>query len=49
MKVKTIRQNVIVPGIPNQVYDAFIDAKKHSAFTGSKTTCDPTVGGVFTA
>jgi uncharacterized protein YndB with AHSA1/START domain len=49
MKVKTIKQKVIVPGVPNQVYDAFIDAKKHSAFTGSKATCDPRVGGVFTA
>jgi activator of HSP90 ATPase len=49
MKVKTIGQKVIVPGIPNEVYDAFIDAKEHSAFTGSKATCDPRVGGVFTA
>jgi activator of HSP90 ATPase len=49
MKVKTIRQKVIVPGVPNEVYDAFIDAKKHSAFTGSKATCDPRVGGAFTA
>jgi uncharacterized protein YndB with AHSA1/START domain len=49
MKVKTIRQKVIVPGFPNEVYDAFMDAKKHSAFTGSKGTCDLRVGGAFTA
>jgi activator of HSP90 ATPase len=49
MKVKTIRQKVIVPGVPKEVYDAFMDAKKHSAFTGSKATCDPKVGGEFTA
>lgn len=49
MEVKTIRQKVIVPAVPDEVYDAFIDAKKHSAFTGSKATCDPRVGGGFTA
>jgi len=26
-----------------------MDAKKHSAFTGSKATCNPKVGGEFTA
>jgi activator of HSP90 ATPase len=31
------------------VYAAFVDAKKHSAFTGSKATCDARVGGEFTA
>jgi len=49
MKVKTIKQEVIVPATPVEVYEAFMDAKKHSAFTGSKATCDPRVGGEFTA
>jgi len=49
MKVKTINQRVIIPATPSEVYDAFIDAEKHSAFTGSKATCDPRVGGKFTA
>ena len=49
MKVKTIKQEVIVPATPVEVYEAFIDAKKHSAFTRSKATCDPRVGGEFTA
>jgi uncharacterized protein YndB with AHSA1/START domain len=49
MKVKTIKQKVIVPASPSEVYDAFVDAKKHSAFTGSKATSDPRVGGKFTA
>jgi activator of HSP90 ATPase len=26
-----------------------MDARKHSEFTGAKATCDPTVGGKFTA
>ena len=49
MKVKTIKQEVIVPATPVEVYEVFMDAKKHSAFTGSRATCDPRVGGEFTA
>ena len=49
MKVKTIEQKVTVPATPDEVYDAFMDPEKHSAFTGSKATCDARVGGEFTA
>jgi len=49
MKVKTIEQKVTVSATPDEAYDAFMDAKKHSAFTGSKATCDARVGGEFTA
>jgi activator of HSP90 ATPase len=51
MKIKTsaITQKVVIPASPEEVYDAFMDAKKHSAFTGAKATCDATVGGEFTA
>ena len=49
VKVTTIRQKTFVPATPDEVYDAFMDAKKHSAFTGSKATSDPKVGGEFTA
>jgi activator of HSP90 ATPase len=48
-KTETIKQNVSVPATPEEVYEAFIDPKKHSKFTGSKATCDPKVGGKFTA
>ncbi len=34
---------------PAQVYDAFIDPKKHGEFTGSPATCTKKVGGRFTA
>ncbi len=34
---------------PTQVYDAFIDAKKHEKFTGSPATCAQKIGGRFTA
>ncbi len=49
MKVTTIKQNTVIPATPDEVYEAFIDAKKHSAFTGSKATCNPKIGGKFTA
>jgi activator of HSP90 ATPase len=49
LKTKTIRQKVLIPAAPSEVYEAFIDAKKHSKFTGSKATIDPKVGGTFIA
>jgi len=48
-KVKTIKQTVVVSASPEEVYEAFMNAGKHSAFTGSKATCNPEVGGKFTA
>lgn len=48
-KVTTIKQKIVIPAAPEQVYEAFIDAKKHSAFTGNRATCNPKVGGRFTA
>ena len=48
-KFKTLKQKVIIPAEPDEVYNAIIDGKKHSDFTGSKATSDPKVGGKFTA
>jgi activator of HSP90 ATPase len=48
-KTKTIKQSVILPAKPAEVYDAILKAKKHAAFTGSRATCTPRVGGKFTA
>jgi len=45
----TIKQKVLIPAKPNEVYNSFIDAAKHTAFTGAKATCDARVGGKFTA
>jgi activator of HSP90 ATPase len=49
MRVTTIRQTKLIPAKPAQVYDAFMKAKIHTAFTGSKATCNPKAGGKFTA
>lgn len=48
-KTRTIKQIVFIPAGPEEVYEAFVNAKKHSEFTGSKATCDAKVGGKFTA
>jgi activator of HSP90 ATPase len=49
VKTTTIKQTVIIPADPEKVYEAFMNAKIHSEFTGSKATCNPIVGGKFTA
>jgi activator of HSP90 ATPase len=49
LKTKVIKQKVVIPASPAEVYDAFIDARKHSAFTGGKATCNPKVGGKISA
>ncbi len=49
LKTATITQKVVIPASPEEVYDAYMDPKKHSAFTGAEATCTPKVGGEFTA
>jgi activator of HSP90 ATPase len=48
-KVRTIKQKVVFPASPKEVYDAYVDPKKQSKFTGAKATGKPMVGGKFTA
>jgi len=48
-KLKTLKQKVIISAEPDELYEAFIDGKKHSEFTGAKATSDPKIGGKFTA
>src|SRR5271157_2725231 len=45
----TIKQKVVIDATPEEVYEAFMDAKIHSKFTGSKATVVPKVGGKITA
>ncbi len=51
MKRKTskIMQRILIPASPEEVYDALLDPKKHSEFTGSKSTGKAKVGAKFTA
>lgn len=48
-KTKTIRQKVFIDAPPEEVYEAYLDAKTHSEFTGSRATSVPRVGGRMTA
>jgi activator of HSP90 ATPase len=48
-KTTTINQKILIPATPNQVYEAYIDPKLHSKFTGSKATGKAVVGAKFTA
>jgi activator of HSP90 ATPase len=49
MDTATIEQTEWLPAKPVQVYDAFVNARKHAEFTGAGATCEPVVGGTFTA
>ena len=43
------RISVILNAEPEVVYNAWLDSKTHSRFTGSPAKIDPNPGGVFTA
>ncbi len=48
-KTRTIKQKVTIPATPDEVYDAFMDPKKHAAFTESDAEGSSEVGGMFSA
>lgn len=49
MKFGRIQQTVYLDASPEEVYDAFLNAKKHAAFTGSPATTSARVGAEFKA
>ncbi|MBI3859636.1 MAG: SRPBCC domain-containing protein [Thaumarchaeota archaeon] len=48
-KFAVIRQSVVLEASPEEVFEAYVDPKKHEAFTGSTATGSKKVGGKFTA
>jgi activator of HSP90 ATPase len=48
-RVRTITQKVVVHAPPDEVYAAFVNPRKHAAFTNSPATGSARVGGTFTA
>ena len=49
-RTTSIKQSEVFPGVkPAEIYNAFLDGRKHSKMTGGKATCDARVGGKFTA
>ena len=49
MNTKTIRQTITFKTSPHEVYEALMDSKKHSEFTGSRAVISRKVEGKFTA
>ena len=47
MPGKTIRQTVEMAARPEDVYEALMDSRKHSRFTGGKCVISRKVGGKF--
>ncbi len=45
----TIRQSVFIDASPEEVYESYMNVKKHSLFTGAKATGSAKVGGRMTA
>ena len=46
---KTIRQSVTLKATPHQVYEALMDSRRHSQFTGARAAISREVGGEITA
>jgi len=47
MKTKTIRQSVTFEASAHEVYEALMDSKRHSLFTGSEVQLSRKVGAEF--
>jgi activator of HSP90 ATPase len=47
--MKTIIQKVMFKAAPKELFDLFLDSKKHSQATGGKAVASQKVGGSFTA
>jgi len=48
-EITIIKQTVVIPASPKEVYEAYINPEKHAEFTGAKATGKPKVGGKYTA
>ena len=48
-KTKSIKQTAQIPASPKEVYEALMDSKIHSEFTGSPAKISKKEGGKFTA
>lgn len=46
---KDIQQNVELPASPKALFEMYVDAKQHSAFTGSEVTVSREPGSTFSA
>jgi uncharacterized protein YndB with AHSA1/START domain len=49
MATEKIQVSAVLPATPKDIYEAWLDSRKHSAFTGGGATAQPKVGGRHTA
>lgn len=49
MRLRTIRQTVVLPGSPMDVYRALMTTRGHAGFSGAAARISPKVGGTFMA
>jgi len=49
MKTKTLHQTISFDASPHDIYEALMDTKKHSDFTGAEAKMTRKIGGKFTA
>jgi uncharacterized protein YndB with AHSA1/START domain len=49
VKLRTIRQRLVLPGTPMDVYTALMTSRGHKGFTGADARISPRVGGSFMA
>ena len=49
IKTTTIKQSIRFKASPHEIYQALLDAKEHSAFTGGIAKITPVVGAAFEA
>jgi activator of HSP90 ATPase len=47
METKKLKQTVTIKAAPHEIYEALMDSKKHSEFTGDKAVISRKVGGKF--
>ena len=49
MKFEVIKQVAVIDASPVEVYESYVDPKRHAAFTGDSATGTAKVGGKFAA
>jgi uncharacterized protein YndB with AHSA1/START domain len=49
LKTRTIRQRLVLPGTPHDVYEALMTTRGHKGFSGAEARISPKVGGKFMA
>ena len=48
MKTKNLHQILYFKAPPHDIYEALMDSKKHSEFSGEKAVINKNIGGKFT-